>query len=110
MIHRAETHVQHYGVRERESFSGALAGARVTYQMCFGEVKHTWNQPYPTTLKNGRRLNIPRELIEQRAPHLMGRTFTLRLIEKNCEIKYLIIYDFFLLFGVDGHIQCTFCE
>ena len=29
-------------------------------------------QPYPTTLKNGRRLNILLELIEQRAPHLMG--------------------------------------
>ena len=28
-------------------------------------------------------LNIPLELIEQRAPHLMGRTFTLRPYEKK---------------------------
>ena len=50
------------------------------------------NQPYPTPLKNGRRLNIPLELIEQRAPHLMGRTFTLRLIEKNKIFNYLRVF------------------
>ena len=34
-LRRGETHVEHYAVRERESFSGALGGARETYQMCF---------------------------------------------------------------------------
>ena len=30
-LRRGETHVEHYGVQERESFSGALGGARETH-------------------------------------------------------------------------------
>ena len=32
-LRRGETHVEYYGVRKRESFSGAVGGARETYQI-----------------------------------------------------------------------------
>ena len=72
------------------------------YNIFFVTVSH--DQPYLTNPKNGRRLETPLELIEQRIPYLIGPR------RKINAVKYFIIYCVFMLFSVYSDNKYTFCD